>query len=369
MMQRSVPRTESRRYYYSEQKSFEQSIDVWKPAEVPNNSSDPLPLVVLVVGSAWLGHRSIIYSGTSWWNSSGPRTFARKGCVCVCIRHRGAFPVLPEPHIVLCFLVAVTASVLSGWGIRVASITAGLLVTLVGLWALGASGSASYEDMLHDVADALVWVSDNKEKLTSGSLSSPPFVFGGYSSGGHVAAMLLQNPELLTSRGLPPPEKLCDAVLMVSAVLAVRHSTKEEPEKDAPRWCTNFVIEMVFGKTNAESLPSPLHGTLPRLPHVLIGCEKEVFGFNFLNLFFCSKKFAETLLRYGTPARYVEIKSDHWNVLNSSALACALDDELRWICKSNSPTRTVCVVCKKKFCAGGHAVAAASPRPEDVRQE
>ena len=89
------------RHYYTSNKLFEQSLDIYRPtaasvgrrknSQDSSSSNAPTTMVVLVVGSAWLGHRSIIYSGTSWWNSSGPKAVAETGRLCVCIRHRGSF--------------------------------------------------------------------------------------------------------------------------------------------------------------------------------------------------------------------------------------------------------------------------------------
>ena len=96
-------------HYYGGSSRFEQSLDVYTPIYPAAAGSEPLPLVVLVVGSAWLGHRHLIYGGTSWWNSAGPKTVASLGAVCVCIRHRGAFPRPPtsriETLLLACLLV------------------------------------------------------------------------------------------------------------------------------------------------------------------------------------------------------------------------------------------------------------------------
>ena len=66
---------QSTRHYYTSSDLFEQSLDVYRLA-LPaagcggeGEDEDPPPIVALVVGSAWLGHRSFVYSGTSWWNS------------------------------------------------------------------------------------------------------------------------------------------------------------------------------------------------------------------------------------------------------------------------------------------------------------
>ena len=103
--------------------------------------------------------------------------------------------------------------------------------------------SASFDDMQSDVMDALAWYEKNKEMLglngrekeTSAILSSgrhanllkptktkTPFIFGGYSSGGHVAATITQNQQLWKDRNLPPCHEYCSAILYVSPVLSTR---------------------------------------------------------------------------------------------------------------------------------------------------
>ena len=96
------PRPRMERHHYTESTLFEQSLDVYRPSPeavaarrralktsdgaATNGAGDgEPPVVALVVGSAWLGHRLFVYGGTSWWNSSGPRAVAELGYVCVCV--------------------------------------------------------------------------------------------------------------------------------------------------------------------------------------------------------------------------------------------------------------------------------------------
>jgi len=75
------------RYYYTSNKRFEQSLDIYRPS-IDNKTDDDKKkdtVVALVVGSAWLGHRSFVYSPTSWWNSSGPKSISDLGYTCVCV--------------------------------------------------------------------------------------------------------------------------------------------------------------------------------------------------------------------------------------------------------------------------------------------
>mmetsp|Transcript_8739 Transcript_8739/g.12366 ORF Transcript_8739/g.12366 Transcript_8739/m.12366 type:complete len:369 (-) Transcript_8739:131-1237(-) len=368
MTRPAVPKTKFQRYFYAKQNNFEQSLDIWEPDDLPyegEKGRNDLPTVVLVVGSGWMGHRSVIYSGTSWWNSSGPRTIARLGCVCVCVRHRGGFPQV-SAQIAISLLLLVT-SVLSMF---VSLDTTFMVVTIIcllwGLLVLAGRGSASFDNMLEDVADALVWVDRNRN--TVGRLRSP-LVFGGYSSGGHVAASLLQRPDLLASRGLPHPENICDGVLMISGVLAVRPPITAH---ELPRWLTDITVNAVFGKNRAFNIPSPLHGPLPRIPHLLVGCRNEVFGLNWLDLFFCSGAYCKALQFKGVRAKFVQISSDHWNILNSTDLARALEIELPWLC-SKHQTRKASDVYSTRFdtnhLKGGHALAVFEENIQNLRKE
>lgn len=233
-----------------------------------------------------------------------------------------------------------------------------VLLGLWGLWTLAVRGCAKFDDMLQDVGDALVWVHGNKETIL-GHKKEVPLVFGGYSSGGHVAATLLQRPHVLKSRGLPEPEKVCDAVLFVSGVLAVR------PPVDSQRsaqWLTNLALKTAFGD-EAHQVPSPLHeGQLPRLPHLLIGCADEVFGTGWLDVFFSSRAFCEVAKARGVPVRYIEVKSDHWFILGSQVLSTALVSELQWLSVGHATHNWACLACHRQRCIGiGCEVSSARP--------
>eukprot|EP00316_Scyphosphaera_apsteinii_P009280 CAMPEP_0119340650 /NCGR_PEP_ID=MMETSP1333-20130426/100782_1 /TAXON_ID=418940 /ORGANISM="Scyphosphaera apsteinii, Strain RCC1455" /LENGTH=240 /DNA_ID=CAMNT_0007352451 /DNA_START=165 /DNA_END=887 /DNA_ORIENTATION=+ len=213
--------------------------------------------------------------------------------------------------------------------IMAASLAAFLLLVWV-LWIACARGSASFDAMLDDVVSALCWIRSNTQCATGGLRPPAAVIFGGYSSGAHVAASLLNRPHLLAARGLPAPcEGLCDGVLYVSGVLATRPSEC----RLAPSWLTDAVVRVVFGKDEAFKMPSPLHeikSEAPRVPHLLIGCKHEVFGLSLLDVFFCSADYAAALRQLGVPARYLAVSSDHWRILNSRALSEVLGRERAW---------------------------------------
>ena len=366
----ATPRT----HYYAGNARFEQSLDVYTPAYPEAAGCEPLPLVVLVIGSAWCGHRHFIYSGTSWWNSAGPKTVASLGAVCVCIRHRGAFP-RPPTSLLGALLVACLLPLLPQHPLLL------LAAVLLLVWHPLARGAATHEQMIDDVASALLWVRAHRTELVAAPGAAPPakMVFGGYSSGAHVAMCLLQRPDLLAARGLPPPAELCDGVLLLSGVLGTRLTCSAAAAPQGAPALTNSVSRMVFGAAAAEALPSPVHDVAasPTLPHLLVCCEHEVFGLPLLeegmSVYFASREMAARLARRwrraprgacsaapcrtvllrtatptcahaphrpshppsrptpsarGVPTRLVLLKSDHWFVLRSSALASALREGL-----------------------------------------
>lgn len=421
---REATKTVSKRYYYANESSlFEQSLDVYKPSlpavqkhDSTQTSVAPAQrpmVVVLVVGSGWLGHRSFLYSVFAWWNSSGPKTFARLGYTCVCIRHRGSFPVLfplgliwGYPRMTTCgasgLLVALAIALAfvrqqdNLEGLRVALLTVALtivgLATVLLLLTWLAKGRATFDDMLDDVANALVWVHNHPEELllmnendskstssassdgssatnpqTASTTAPKPFlVFGGYSSGGHVAASLLQRPDLLRQKGLPlPNDGLCDAVCLLSGVLATRPLPSSLADSDYVKrkhyWFARVLLQVVFGPSEeaVRTVPSPLHKLVgddeqgqtssnesssqrpastkelyPTVPHVLICCQREVpIPLRVIQLWtnplFCSSSYSQVLTEKGVPTKLVQLPAtDHWRILNSTVFSKAVSNEM-----------------------------------------
>ena len=152
------------------------------------------------------------------------------------------------------------------------------------------------------------------------SAGASPFVLGGYSSGGHVLASLLDSPETLTSRGLPSvPEDLCDGVLYLSPVLATSAAGTA-----APDWFSKTTVQLVWGD-DADAVPSPLHDLLRKKahsmvdvlpPHLLVGCCSETFGVPLLDTFFARNAYKTALERAGVSAVDVDVTANHWTVLD-----------------------------------------------------
>ena len=320
----------------------------------------------------------------------------------VCIRHRGSF--MKSFSILTMVYVAVMAAILAAFvnavvnesfwdsledivGERMFLGQAGgfllALATGLVLIELGGIGSANFDDMQNDVMDALSWLNDNEERLHLNRIVTPQgqsadakpkrrlFLFGGYSSGGHVAATVTQQPHLWKDRNLPPPHIHCDSILYISPVLSTKSyreillkkvyslssssslpsltpsegSSTEQLSRlssmaeasslssKSPTWFTDRVVKAVFGHEGASTIPSPIHTyeKSPSIPHLFLGCQEEMFGLNLLDTFFCSASYSELLNCVGVESRYTAVQSDHWSILHSSELRDALRKELEWI--------------------------------------
>jgi alpha/beta hydrolase fold len=332
-------------------------------------------VVLLVVGSGWMGHHWSIYRATSWWNSAGPKTIAQSGIgrghgtTCVCIRHSGAFfhvprvfwssPAVTIRHLVALLLAAILL-VPNAASSSTLSLTVGVVGASLGILAMASilgQGSATLDDMVNDVAQAIAWIKAHPELCRPAatvtravSCNGTPMILGGYSSGGHVVACLLQRPDALQRHGLPnDPALLFAGIVYVSGVLAVQPcvlrepptSTSGSPTNNAdheeivvgcnkPRWLTDFVLQAVWGPTWASTIPSPIQCDHPiKLPHLIVGNHYELWGLPWLDVFFCSREYAQRLQQCGVPnVVYQPVPSDHWNILASRHLRKVMSTEL-----------------------------------------
>ena len=264
---------------------------------------------------------------------------------------------------------------------------------------LGGDGCATFDDMQNDVLTALAWLKSNEDliglkcssstksgeqqssnKSTTSNKHQSHFIFGGYSSGGHVASVVCQTPTLWKEHNLAPPHIHCDSLLFISPVLSTKsyhdvllkkvsslssassaslpslspsdtgsssaseHSLSRQSSlatsdvssltstlssSKSPTWFTDQVVKGVFGSASS-TVPSPIHTyeKSPSIPHFFVGCRNEMFGINWLDIFFASPHYSELLNSMGIESRYTAIDSDHWNILNSKVLSDCLRIEL-----------------------------------------
>lgn len=262
---------------------------------------------------------------------------------------------------------------------------------------LGGMDCATFDDMQNDVLQALAWLKSNEDQIglkcssstktgeqqsnnkSTSSNNQHRFIFGGYSSGGHVASVVCQTPTLWKEHDLSPPNTHCDSLLFISPVLSTKsyhdvllkkvsslssassaslpslspsdtgsssaseHNLSRQSSlatdvssltstlssSKSPTWLTDQVVKGVFGSASS-SVPSPIHTyeKSPTIPHVFVGCRNEMFGINWLDTFFASPHYSELLNSMGIESRYTAINSDHWNILNSKVLSDCLRIEL-----------------------------------------
>ncbi len=402
------------RYYYTSQQRFEQSIDIYRPlhtnsgSTIKNERPSKIP-VVLVMGSGWLGHKPYFYVMTNWWNSSAPKQICgRLGHPCISIRHSGGYllgrkdrrlPVFLQWLLWTSFLVGAVAVGISAFLASALhrpafnTIAFVSILFMVTFFYVEGRGAAGIEGMVSDVSAALDYIdnhalewglgaaAENKEMDKTKKRKKIPIVFGGYSSGAHVAATLLTDSDLsplslsksspveetqrLLIRSESDPQKSTKhhsrepkhltirSVLYISGVLDV------SPES----FLMTLLSRIVLRKSPSE-VPSPLRAlkTFSPLfgdksgcsvpPHILIGCKREVFGWSILDSAFCASEYANTMRSRFSKTESTRTKINeasgnedeqrpfvqlvllenwtvnHWSILSSAALRNALNDVL-----------------------------------------
>lgn len=397
------------RYYYTSQQRFEQSIDVYKPlyckssSATKNERPSKIP-VVLVMGSGWLGHKSYFYAMTNWWNSSAPKQICgRLGHPCISVRHSGGYLLGKKDRQIPTFLqwlfwkpflvgaVAAGISAVFTGALRFPTFNIFILpLFMLVFFYVEGIGAAGIEDMVSDVSAALSYIDDHAHEWGLGGVAENQemdkttnrkkieIVFGGYSSGAHVAATLLMDLNLspLSSSKSSPVEKTqrffipsesdpqkstkhhsnqpkhlaIRSVLYISGVLDV-----------SPESIIMTILSRTVLRKSPLEVPSPLR-TLTKSPslfsdkpfcnfppHVLIGCKHEVFGWSILDSAFCASKYADALrtlsIRTQSERKRINDAScnedeqrpfvrlillenwtvNHWSILSSAALRNALN--------------------------------------------
>ncbi len=353
------------RHYYTSNHRFEQSVDVYRPNfdSLKEEEVSSKGIVALVVGSGWLGHQPWVYWGTSWWNSSLPKQISSLGYTCVVIRHSGGFPRISSLSwtTVVTMLLVVHLMVYGilkhvefpgddnegtdGNAFRLQMVMATFVACFWYIfWYWQGQGAATLKDMLYDVSTALNHVDKHIVHWHGGEWRHKtddklPIIFGGYSSGAHVAATLLSNPSLTP---LPTEDTVTKLESMeISHILYVSGFLCVSP-KD---WITTFLTLVVLGEW-PSNVPSPLQhlksrggGVLkafgkarPHPQHTLIGCQHEVFGLPILNSAFCSDEYVKEMNKQSEgSAEWIPLNEwtcNHWSVLSSMSLRKALHKSL-----------------------------------------
>lgn len=334
-------------HYYTESSRYEQSFDIYHPRIIMSSDKDEpnhqqqqdntKPIIVLVMGSGWIGHARWIYFMTGLWNAQLPKAICKRlGYTCITIRHSGGF----------FHWKALTLSMLCLWMIQPTYYEYWLL----GWFLLSCQGkdAATMDDMLQDVENAMDFIHNNTQclGLEKNNDTETTFIVGGYSSGAHLAATYLNQLKKFKRK----QEERIVGVLFLSGVLSLKC------------WEMNLLCQTVFG-VFSNTLPSPLEmlssssenpkknknssTLLPmicNLPHLLIGCRHEVFGLPILDHAFCSTEYCQRLKMANKLSRCVLIQgwnSNHWTILSSFGLTQALEENLPLMFSHETQNRPV----------------------------
>ncbi|KAG7348944.1 hypothetical protein IV203_011541 [Nitzschia inconspicua] len=347
-------------HYYcttSSNQRFEQSLDVYQPQNVTTTNKG---VVVMVVGSGWMGHQPYVYWGTSWWNSSLPKQISTMGYTCIVIRHSGGFPrihLLAKSSwtslLTLLLVVHLVVFSLLNWCWDCEDKDNSLhnqmiLATFVTLffyifWYWQGQGAATLDDMLNDVSTALKFIDEHlpqwtdrssDNRLKNRSKGKIQIIFGGYSSGAHVAATLLSSEKLspLAKQNTLSNVDICH-VLYLSGFLHVSPSSL----------ITTLLTVCILGQW-PSTIPSPLQAIKDRPqqskshpvnklpPHTLLGCKYEVFGLPILDSAFCSVAYTNILNQQQPNSAECTLLQEwtcnHWSALSTMSLRKVLYSSL-----------------------------------------
>ena len=207
------------------------------------------------------------------------------------------------------------------------------------IWEWQGQSAAELPDMVKDVATALHFIHANLCQ------SLEQVIVGGYSSGGHVLASLLEQSQM-EEHGIHElhakesdsnaPKPWISGIFYLSGVLSV------------DSWLIQVLVRALFASPIPSPLPSPgvtmkgcrPHPCLSTVPHLVLGCRSETFGIPILDSVFCAKAYAQWLTEacHMSRVRCVLVDSNHWSILSSHALATSLQEELLKLCEEKRGT-------------------------------
>ena len=343
------------RHFYTPFNRHEQSLDIYQPTTTTrrkilnkddddNDENDDALVLVLVMGSGWMGHAKWVYMMTNWWNSQCPDSICSQlGITCITIRHSGGFF---NPIILTIFTIVMLCLIRPTWYVL-------WLLCYIILF-VQSFGAATMDEMLQDVSTAINFLHNNTQKLgldnNNNNNKDCKFVVGGYSSGAHLAATYLNRIQHLNHNNNNNNNERIVGVCYLSGVLSLKNDI-----------IMKLICMIVFG-TTTDRLPSPLDDmitssrttsssssttTLPiicTLPHLLIGCQYEIFGIPYiLDNVFCSNKYYQHISDGNKFSRCILLPSssltstnNHWTMLSSIDLTTALEENFFTTFTSNN---------------------------------
>jgi hypothetical protein len=315
---------ERERVYLTDAHKFEQSLDIYYPINLSNKRipiNNTNPIVIITIGSGWLGHTPLIYMVTAWWNESLAKKLTKQGIPCIYIRHRGA-----------CIHPSIWVYILNMFLMFITNMQIEMFIGtffIFGLCSWVGRGSATYQNMIDDTADSLKYIYNKRIEISKKCNSNGKFIIGGYSSGSHILLSVLQNG-LLEKRGMPSPDKIYDSILLISGVYSTGKFDKA-PENIHYKIIKAFLTNIF--KCSPNNQMSPIHNIklLPKLPYLIIKCKHEVWNMPLIarifDILLCGKEFIEKMNKCSDKnsiklfdIKSIELNENHWSILNSNVL-------------------------------------------------
>ena len=313
--------------YCSFERSFERSFDIYYAPENPSKTNK-YPILIMAMGSGWLGHTPLIYTISNWWNKTLAINLGKEGVTCIYIRHRGACIQVSK-------LIYVGVSIFFlllnyYYTFEYGKIFLPLLPLLY--WDYISSGDARYNTMISDIADCLSYIYKNRLDISKSTGSNGNFIVGGYSSGSHILLSVLQSGILQSEKyNMPPINKLYSALLFVSGVFSTSPFPCEQEEFCFTAFIRKTFLQAIFKNSYPEVIKrSPIHNIdkLPRnIPYIISYCRNEIFSIKWIedtfSSLFSSRQFieqADKINKNDLPIVSLELECNHWTILNSDKL-------------------------------------------------
>ena len=132
------------RIYLTKDRTFERSFDIYYKNNLVKNTKTPI--VIMIMGSGWLGHTPFVYTITNWWNKTLALNLRERGITCIFIRHRGACIQLSAS---LYFVAIIIFPMLYYFYNIINNYIIGYILC-VSFWNYISSGDARYNTMIDD---------------------------------------------------------------------------------------------------------------------------------------------------------------------------------------------------------------------------
>lgn len=283
--------------------NFEQSIEFIYPNKETKN---PLPLILYIGGTGWLGYFPIIYRVADIWNKRIIYKLVNEGYTCGIIRYRGKFfkPLSFRLNIIL-ILIALNLNI--------------YLCLISIIFIIYWTKSSKYfptmvemeDDLIKNINYCLLY---NNNFIKSEMNTNGEIIFMAYSAGSHLLLSCFPKINININN-----VNLIKKIIIISGVLNI--PKKVDLKNGLVNKMTNLVLDLIFNdKEGIPNFPDDKILLYDKIPFLIVRSKNE-----FLNLplienvaakFFDYKNFINNI----KILEMCEVNSNHWLILTNKAV-------------------------------------------------